>query len=109
MASTNTKTLIARTVGLLAIASLCLAAVGATARSDKRAKRPRRTRPKDVVLKIGQDAPDFELYTLAQALKLDDAAPKATTRPTTQPAGAKVRLSSFRGKKPVYLIFASYT
>jgi hypothetical protein len=106
MANTNMKTLIARCICLLAIASLCLVAAGAT----RPAKRKKRSRPKDVMLKIGQDAPDFELYTLERVLAMKGKpAPKATTQPATQPAGGKVRLSSFRGKKPVYLIFASYT
>ena len=62
------------------------------------------------MLKIGQMAPDFELYTLPNAIKmLRKTATKATSKPTTQPAEGKVRLSSFRGKRPVYLIFASYT
>jgi hypothetical protein len=40
-------------------------------------------------LKVGDDAPDFTLPTLD--------------------GQTEVRLSSFRGKKPVVLIFASYT
>ena len=99
MANTNTKTLIARSIFILAIASLCLAAIGAPAKPTRRKKR---SRPRDVMLKIGQEAPDFV------AMKGKPAA-KATTRPATRPADGKVRLSSFRGKKPVYLIFASYT
>ena len=65
-------------------------------------------------------APDFELYTLEHALAMQSKAAgklsvkakakgRATGQPTTQPAEGKVRLSSFRGKRPVYLIFASYT
>ncbi len=107
MANTNTKTLIARSIFILAIASLCLAAIGAPAKPTRRKKR---SRPRDVMLKIGQEAPDFELYTLQQVLAMKGKpAAKATTRPATRPADGKVRLSSFRGKKPVYLIFASYT
>jgi hypothetical protein len=67
----------------------------------------------DVTLKIGQMAPDFELYTLKRALAMKNTtakpATKATSQPATQPAEGKIRLSSFRGKRPVYLIFASYT
>jgi len=55
------------------------------------------------LLKLGQFAPDFELPKLA--LKTDD---------TGKPIGViseedTVRLSSFRGKKPVCLIMSSYT
>ena len=80
---------------------------------------PRRNpRSRAPALKVGQTAPDFELPTLAHAIsitKLPASRPalRATSRPTsqpaTQPAAGKVRLSSFRGKKPVFLIFASYT
>ncbi|HMK31868.1 MAG TPA: hypothetical protein VK473_19445 [Terriglobales bacterium] len=40
-------------------------------------------------LQVGAPAPDFELHTLDKA--------------------AQVQLSSFRGKKPVVLVFGSYT
>jgi hypothetical protein len=97
---------------LLAIASLSLVADGASKRStNSRQKRPRRV---DTMLKIGQMAPYFELYTLPGAITMLRKAAaktkaKTTGKPTTQPAEAKVKLSSFRGKRPVYLIFASYT
>jgi len=55
------------------------------------------------LVKLGQLAPDFELPKLT--LKTDD---------TGRPIGVisekdTVRLSSFRGKKPVCLIMSSYT
>lgn len=55
------------------------------------------------LVKLGQFAPDFELPTLT--FKTDD---------TGKPIGVisekdTVRLSSFRGKKPVCLIMSSYT
>jgi len=55
------------------------------------------------LLKLGQFAPDFELPKLT--FKTDD---------TGKPIGVisekdTVRLSSFRGKKPVCLIMSSYT
>jgi hypothetical protein len=55
------------------------------------------------LVKLGQYAPDFELPKLT--FKTDDAA---------KPVGVisekdTVRLSSFRGKKPVCLIMSSYT
>ncbi|MFB0552993.1 MAG: hypothetical protein ACETWQ_06725 [Phycisphaerae bacterium] len=54
-------------------------------------------------VKLGEYAPDFELPKLA--IKTDDAG---------KPVGVisekdTVRLSSFRGKKPVCLIMSSYT
>jgi len=58
---------------------------------------------KNPPVKLGQIAPDFELPKLT--LKTDD---------TGKPIGVisekdTVRLSSFRGKKPVCLIMSSYT
>ena len=58
---------------------------------------------KNPPVKLGQLAPDFELPKLT--LKTDD---------TGKPIGVisekdTVRLSSFRGKKPVCLIMSSYT
>ena len=110
------RTRFAAAACLLITASLCLVALEAAKRPAKtRKKRPKRV---NVALKVGQLAPDFELYTLEHALTLPEKpAAKATTRPktvattqpTTQPAEGKLRLSSFRGKRPVYLIFASYT
>ncbi|NOZ24137.1 MAG: redoxin domain-containing protein [Planctomycetes bacterium] len=44
---------------------------------------------RDVTLKVGDPAPDFNLKRLHDK--------------------GKVRLSSFRGKRPVVLIFGSYT
>ena len=112
MASNNRKLSIAKAGCILTVAALCLVAIGA----DRRPAKARRKRPprKDVALKIGQMAPDFELYTLEHALTMQKktaagAKPSATSQPATQPAEGKVRLSSFRGKRPVYLIFASYT
>lgn len=116
MASADKKIRITVAGCALAIASLCMVAIGATQRPAKASrKRPQR---RDVALKIGQMAPDFELYTLEHALAMQKkTAAKtsakvkspATSQPATQPAEGKVGLSSFRGKRPVYLIFASYT
>ena len=113
-------------IGLvLAVALISLAAPAAPRRevrsrpSDRGARRrPKRRRRRDVRLKIGQVAPDFELYKLNYALANADAiaakrARRPARRPSTQPAGkvapGKIRLSSFRGKRPAYVIFASYT
>jgi hypothetical protein len=54
-------------------------------------------------VKVGQYAPDFELPRLT-----------ITTDPSGKPIGVisetdTIRLSSFRGKKPVCLIMSSYT
>ena len=52
-------------------------------------------------LQQGAVAPDFEIQTLA--------AGKATVDSDQKAAADTVRLSSFRGDKPVLLIFGSYT
>ncbi len=51
----------------------------------------------------GDPAPDF---CLAEAQSMEDAAPGAED---AQPSGECVRLSSFRGSRPVVLVFGSYT
>jgi hypothetical protein len=118
MTGMNKRMLLAAAGCILAVASLCIVAAGAGERPTRKrpaAKSRKRPSRRDVALKIGQMAPDFELYTLKHALKMQGKGePKAKTKtkiktPTTQPADGKIRLSSFRGKKPVYLIFASYT
>jgi hypothetical protein len=55
--------------------------------------RPFRQRPSAGTITVGQQAPDFDLVRFESA---------GTGR-------ERVRLSSFRGKKPVVLIFSSYT
>ena len=117
MTSAKKNILIAGAGCVLAVASLCLVAVGAAkppAKGRPAAARQKRPKRVEVALKIGQMAPDFELYTLGNAitmLRKATAKPsaKATSQPAAKPAEGKVRLSSFRGKRPVYLIFASYT
>ena len=123
MANTNKKIPAAGAGCILAVASLCLVAIGATERPTRdrpAAPTARRQRPQRInaALKVGQMAPDSELYTLEHALAMQSKAAgkpsakvkgRATSQPATQPAEGKVRLSSFRGKRPVYLIFASYT
>ena len=118
MASANKKITVAGAGCILAVASLCLIAIGAPeGRPSAQQNRPKRV---DVALKVGQMAPDFELYTLEHALAMQKRTTdkpsantrtkgRATSQSATQPAEGKVRLSSFRGKRPVYLIFASYT
>ena len=75
--------------------------------------------------KVGQLAPDFELELLPEPQKLLPGEPASSAGRAT-PAGpiskggkaepdakpkepVRVRLSSFRGKRPVALIFGSYT
>lgn len=65
---------------------------------------PRGNRQPENVPKVGDAAPDFELPRL-QALPKQDA---ATTKPPAAAADT-VKLSSFAGKRPVALIFGSYT
>ncbi len=104
---------------LLVIAAFCTAA-------ERRGKpRPRRK----LGPKVGQMAPDFELIRLdafvAEARKkAEKEKEEKRVRKDSQPDSAargnekakkeeaklsRIKLSSFRGKRPVVLIFASYT
>ena len=65
-----------------------------------RSKFPRYAKPEP---KQGATAPDFELPRLKSYLKSVES--KAATKPEVE----KVKLSSFQGKKPVCLLFSSYT
>jgi hypothetical protein len=69
---------------IAAILALWAAAAGAASAQGRR--------PPDNAPKQGSAAPDFTLY------RLDDPQQKSP-----------VKLSSFKGKKPVVLIFGSYT
>lgn len=51
---------------------------------------------------VGQAAPDFELAPLTIEERADG-------KVVGKVGEAKVRLASFKGKKPVVLIFSSYT
>jgi len=57
----------------------------------------------DIRLKAGQDAPDFELSALEGFQKAQDGNYVAKV------GAEKVKLSSFRAKTPVFLVFTSYT
>ena len=57
-------------------------------------------------LRVGQVAPDFELELLADS---KPATAKAAAKRKPAAENGKVRLSSFRDKKPVVLFFGSYT
>ncbi len=93
------------------VSILCIAAVVAflsrpamTAEYTRGQTQIRQTRPSgNPLIKIGEFPPDFELPRLT--FKTDDAG---------KPIGIinekdTIRLSSFRGKRPVCLIMSSYT
>lgn len=110
-----------------ALAAACLALGVGRAESQPGA----RERPRDNGLKVGDAAPDFKLAKL----RLGKDAPAADAQPAPEkdppsPEGKKeepkaddkkdekkedkkgpetVALSSFKGKKPVLLVFGSYT
>lgn len=64
-------------------------------------------RHRDEAPKVGEPAPDFELAPIKfYDFKTDDA---DVTKENAGVLYEPVRLSSFRGKKPVALIFGSYT
>jgi hypothetical protein len=76
------------------------------------ADKARRKRTRSPALKVGQDAPDFELAYLKDALKIEAAEKTAAEKGEKvdwSKLPKKVKLSGFRGSKPVYLIFSSYT
>ncbi len=53
-------------------------------------------------IKVGEPAPDFELPRLIITRDADG-------NPISKISAEKIKLSSFRGKKPVCLIMSSYT
>ena len=65
-----------------------------------KSKFPRYAKPEP---KQGATAPDFELARLKSYLK------SIESKDEKKPAVEKVKLSSFQGKKPVCLLFSSYT
>ncbi len=74
----------------------------AAERRARHHKRRAKSRPAFKPIKLGQLAPDFQL----PRLKFEtDKQGKTIGRISAE----KVALSSFRGKKPVFLIFSSYT
>jgi len=78
--------------------------------ADKKDKGKKR-KP-DVRLKVGTVAPDFAIYRLDDAIKMDKAvldAPADAPKKSGVKTPEKIKLSGFRGKKPVFLIFSSYT
>ena len=66
-------------------------------------------------LKAGQTAPDFQLFLVQDQKKAIAKASssgkpgRAQTSSKKKKDGGAIKLSSFRGKKPVVLLFGSYT
>lgn len=84
-----------------------LLAAGTGRAGERRRRRPRRV---DNSPKVGALAPDFELDRLEDVLdKKKDKKDAEKTAGKAPPKPQKVKLSSFRGKQPVVLIFGSYT
>jgi hypothetical protein len=65
-----------------------------------------RRQPSPNTVRVGQPAPDFDLVRLDSVKTEGD---KNTGLASRKNGGDRVKLSSFRGKKPVVLIFSSYT
>ncbi len=76
-------------LGLCAVVALFLSAPESPAQQRNQGREKARRMNSGVNLKVGQMAPDFALKTKEQ--------------------DRTVRLSSFRGKRPVVLVFGSYT
>jgi hypothetical protein len=109
---------------LICVSAFILFTVSAEAQA--RQKRNKRDM-KDKSPKIGDMAPDFELHLMkfpdekdekkdTADPKAEKPAPKAVEKKDTpdkkdekKKEPEKVKLSSFRGKKPVVLLFGSYT
>jgi hypothetical protein len=90
-------------LGILGSAVLALAqASRASSGPSSRPSGPDARRP-DGAVKVGQDAPDFDLA------RLDIFAPNDKGEMAAKLGAGTVKLSSFVGKKPVCLIFSSYT
>ncbi len=79
------------------LAAVLLSAALAGLSSAQPAKGAPRSEPK---LKVGDEAPEFDLVRFG-CLKEDGS--------ESTDAKDRIKLSSFRGKKPVFVIFSSYT
>ena len=91
-------------VGAL-IAFLSLVVVVRTGEAQNRGNAYRRA-PSPNTVRVGQLAPDFDLVHMECIKTEGDKGNAATPKKN---GGDRVKLSSFRGKKPVVLIFSSYT
>ena len=85
--------------------ALVIADLAVTVTSAAAQERRMRGR-QDRAPKVGQDAPDFELQRVIVSAK--DAKEKAT-KSATKKKPKTLKLSSFEGKKPVVLVFGSFT
>jgi len=90
-----------RAVLLCTIAALLLAPTIPAAERPDGQRQPMR-KPGGVFLEPGQEAPDLTLPRLAVETDKDG-------NPAGKVSDQKVTVSSFRGKKPVVVIFSSYT
>jgi hypothetical protein len=60
-------------------------------------------------LRVGDPAPDFDLEVVPRAEADEAETVEAVTAELDAAAPARVQLASFRGKRPVLLVFGSYT
>jgi len=88
-----------RNIGL---SVLLLAVLASTAFAPPPKRRKRRPRRQAGGLKIGQEAPDFELPVLVEKTGDDGKTVAVVT-------DRKIRLSSYRGEKIVCIFMSSYT
>lgn len=86
----------------LAVPSLVPAAERQEPKRGPDGEQPQYRRPNAKTLTPGQEAPDFQLPRLIIETGKDGKSVAKATAET-------LRLSSFRGKRPVVLIFSSYT
>jgi hypothetical protein len=82
-----------------------LVVVGSSRAGDQTRRGADQRRPSQNTLTVGQMAPDFDLP------KLESVAPNSErgNAKRSEKGADRIKLSSFRGKKPVVLIFSSYT
>ena len=90
-------------IGLLVLGFAAFTGEGADQKDRGRAFRPQ---PSPNMLRVGETAPDFDLMRL-ECIKTEGEKKNGLGR--SGGGAEKVGLSSFRGKKPVFIIFASYT
>jgi len=93
-------------LGIILVISMCGDCISecyaAEQSKSKQNKKRNRRQPEKPVIKIGQVAPDFSLPVLKLGKDKDG-------KPTAIISNEKVTLSAFKNKKPIYLIFSSYT
>lgn len=90
-------------INWLLVAVLAASVIGSAGIAGAQRRRRPRRRPRRNPIKVGQVAPDFELPTLKSVLaNIKDGKVKKDRL-------KRVKLSGFRGKRPVCLIFTSCT